>query len=88
MDETKLTLKYTKSKPQCTCCKQCRHANQETDDFADGLIYCKLSNNIKGDQQICDVAFSNMLAFEEYDGTNYTWDKDGCFLITYKYKEE
>jgi len=65
-------------------CAGCRHANQGTVDFAEGLILCRWDVKKKGDEQVCDVQVElpqdvgdksrqPYFLYEPFDGNNATW---------------
>jgi hypothetical protein len=59
-------------------CGSCRHANQETDDAAEGLWACPWIGAV--DQAgACRVRYvdGGAPAFEPYDGRNGTWGSAG-----------
>lgn len=67
-------------------CAACRHSNQSTVDFADGLIFCKHCHGIKIDSE-CDQPITFMdgeeyFLFEKYDGRNCTWRSEETMEIT------
>jgi len=67
MKELKLRFKSGVHKPPM--CRLCRHANQETEDFEEGLIYCTFLFGIK---RVCEMIDDGYYLFEEYNGTNCT----------------
>jgi hypothetical protein len=82
MGDVKLTLKYKMvHKEKELLCGKCRNSNQGTVDKIDGLIFCKFSSGIKSEEYPCIISHSGYLLFEEYDGTNCTWAKDGEFEV-------
>jgi len=55
-------------------CKDCRHANQGTDDFSDGigLLACKFAMACSI-MDVCEIERNGKWLFEKYDDTNGTW---------------
>ena len=69
-------------------CAACRHTNQGTVDFSEGLLFCAIAKRPKPSSQECDVtvplgrtkstplaAFERYFMFEPYDGDNGTFDR-------------
>ena len=65
-------------------CGTCRHANQETVDFAEGHIFCKWGGPARQYDQLCNqpiiaccTRFSELeqgyYYYEDYSGINCTW---------------
>ena len=82
MSDVKLTLRYRDNQSgEGLVCNRCRNSNQNTDDYREGLVFCKFGMGIKYDNHPCDINVSDRLLFEEYDGTNCTWYKDGQFEV-------
>jgi len=75
-------MKTIKTKPTCegtaTKCKTCRHVNQDTDDYNEGLIICGILGTIRSGDSTCDapVEIDNKLYFmyEKYNGNNCTYN--------------
>lgn len=65
-------------------CKNCRHANQETNDYSDGFVACKFNGGLRL-TKACDISFplrdGEYYMYEPYTGSNCTWTWDGDFLI-------
>ena len=62
-------------------CSECRHANQNTEDAAEGFWACPWLGAVNSNL-CCQVKFvdTGKEAFEVYDGTNGTWNtQDGFF---------
>lgn len=68
------------------CCRTCRHANQESDEIIDGLIYCKVDGMPKTDDGGCQALPLIRLPdgeyywWEAYNGKNCTYAKN-CNLV-------
>jgi len=84
---TKLVLRYNygcKNHDKLVCSK-CRNSNQNTDDAADGLVFCKFSEGIMGRDSECAITVStsghSTYLFEPFDGTNCTWTVNGDFVF-------
>lgn len=74
MDRTK---KNASSRSIVRCCANCRHANQGTEDFDDGFIFCKIDGLQKTPGQNCNIILQEKKRdlFEEFNN-NSTWDKE------------
>lgn len=59
-------------------CRDCRHANQETEDARDGCWACPWLGRTSPDAP-CVVKFADTgeYAFDRYDGANGTWGSSG-----------
>jgi hypothetical protein len=65
------------SPPRGTC-QTCRHANHDTMDAEDGFWACPWIGGVRP-SDACRVQYTstNSFAFEPYDGSNGTWNRDG-----------
>jgi hypothetical protein len=61
-------------------CSECRHANQQTADAAEGLWACPWLGATAAETS-CEVRFKNTgdYAFEAFDGCNCTWNHHSPF---------
>src|SRR5262245_36409719 len=66
-------------------CGTCRHANQGTTDFKEGIVFCQLADGGRAPDSVCDQQRMALPApgpastartyfcYERFDGTNGTW---------------
>ena len=72
-------------------CETCRHANQVTIDFEDGLLFCSLRNGIRNGM-VCDVIINtsrgDYYLYEQYEKkpntSNCTWYSNGELEVTWE----
>jgi hypothetical protein len=70
-------------------CRDCRHANQNTEDADDGFSACPwIGANDPLDHCLIKYTKTGEYVFEYYDGTNCTWDTSAVFRSIPKGYEE
>ena len=72
-------------------CDACRHANQETADFAEGHIFCRIDGQSKQRAQPCNLTvelaretngvLSRYFFFDPFTGDNCTFGLRGDFRV-------
>jgi hypothetical protein len=70
-------------------CRDCRHANQKTEDAHNGFLACPWIGAIDP-VEYCLIKYTKTgeYVFESYDGTNSTWDTSAVFRSIPKGFEE
>ena len=54
-------------------CFACRHANQNTEDFETGYVFCKFLPGKREWKSPCEARVHALYLYEPFDGTNSTW---------------